>query len=120
MLLKHLLGLVILMLVCVRSDQLKVNQNGTFKIVQFTDIHLGEGSDTDKAAQDLMRMVLDTEKPDFVVSTGDIISGYAWDGKTQGWYAENYKTFTQPMIERNLHWAITAGNHDTEADLNRS
>jgi len=35
-----------------------------------------------------MRMVLEKEKPDFAVVTGDVVSGYAWDGKTQGWYAK--------------------------------
>lgn len=66
-----------------------------------------------------MRKVLELEKPDFAVITGDVVSGYAWDGNTTGWYAEQYKTFAQPLIEHNVRWALTAGNHDTQADLNR-
>ena len=31
--------------------------------------------------------ILDYEKPDFVVITGDLVSGYAWDGKTKNWVA---------------------------------
>ena len=70
------------MVIGAATDKLQFNKDGKFKFVQFTDIHLAEGPDTDLAAQNLMRKVLDLEKPDFVVSTGDIISGYAWDGVT--------------------------------------
>ncbi len=62
---------------------------------------------------------MDTEKPDFVVCTGDVVSGYAWDKKTQGWYAEQFKSYVKPLQDHNIHWALTAGNHDTQADLNR-
>jgi predicted MPP superfamily phosphohydrolase len=64
-----------------------VNEKGTFKFVQFTDIHFGEGADKDLGSQNVIRKVLETEKPDFAVITGDVVSGYAWDGKTPGWYA---------------------------------
>jgi len=37
-----------------------------------------------------MKKLLELEKPDFVSVTGDCVSGYAWDGKTQGWYKEQY------------------------------
>lgn len=67
----------------------------------------------------VMRTVLETEKPDFVVVTGDVVSGYAWDGKTPGWFAQVYKNFTIPLYEHNMHWAFTAGNHDSQADLTR-
>lgn len=53
------------------------------------------------------------EQPDFAVVTGDVVSGYAWNGKTLDWYAQQFKTFTQPLYEYNMHWAFTAGNHDT-------
>jgi predicted MPP superfamily phosphohydrolase len=56
--------------------------------VQFTDIHFGEGADKDLGSQNVIRKVLETEKPDFAVITGDVVSGYAWDGKTPGWYAQ--------------------------------
>lgn len=68
--------------------KLKVNSNGTFKFVQFTDIHFGEGADQDLGSQNVMRKVLETEQPDVAICTGDVVSGYAWDGKTQGWYAQ--------------------------------
>lgn len=66
-----------------------------------------------------MKKLLTLEQPDFVAVTGDCVSGYAWDGKTQGWYKEQYLQFTRAMIEANASWALTAGNHDTQADLTR-
>lgn len=66
-----------------------------------------------------MRKVLEMEKPDFVISTGDVVSGYAWDPLIPDWYSKQFVNFTKPMYEHNLHWALTAGNHDTQADLTR-
>jgi predicted phosphodiesterase len=66
-----------------------------------------------------MLEILQDEKPDFIAITGDMVSGYAWDEVTKGWYAEVYKNFTKPLIEYGQYWGTTAGNHDTEADLNR-
>ena len=66
-----------------------------------------------------MRKVLELEKPDIVVTTGDVISGYAWNGKTKDWFAKKYESFTKVMYEFNMPWALTAGNHDTQADLSR-
>jgi predicted MPP superfamily phosphohydrolase len=56
-------------------------------MVQFTDIHFGESESNDVLAQNLIRKVIELEKPDLAIVTGDVVSGYAWDGRTQGWYA---------------------------------
>ena len=34
---------------------------------------------------ELMKKLIDFEKPDLVALTGDMVSGYGWDG-SQGWY----------------------------------
>jgi predicted MPP superfamily phosphohydrolase len=92
---------------------LKFNSTGKFKMVQFTDIHFGESYDKDVSNQANIKQVLELEQPDFAVITGDVVSGYAWDGKTEGWYALQYANFTKTLIEHNVYWALTAGNHDT-------
>lgn len=35
----------------------------------------------------LMTTILEAHRPDFSVISGDMVSGYEWDGKEQGWYA---------------------------------
>ena len=86
-------------------------------MVQFTDIHFGENDANDVLTQNLMRKVIELEKPDLAIVTGDVVSGYAWDGKTQGWYAQQYDKLSQAL--NGTYWALTAGNHDTQADLTR-
>jgi predicted MPP superfamily phosphohydrolase len=51
-------------------------------MVQFTDVHYGENIFLDIQNRRIMEEILDDEKPDLVVITGDLVSGYAWDGKT--------------------------------------
>jgi hypothetical protein len=43
------------------DHQLRFNSNGTFKIVQFTDIHFGELKDYDIWNQELMAKVIELE-----------------------------------------------------------
>ncbi|CDW83053.1 metallophosphoesterase [Stylonychia lemnae] len=100
--------------------QLQYNKNGKFKIVQLTDIHFGETDSKDRRSQDVIRTVIELEQPDLVVVTGDVVSGYEWDDKSQGFFASNYGKMTSVLEELNVHWAFTAGNHDTEGDLNRA
>jgi predicted MPP superfamily phosphohydrolase len=69
------------------NKTLTVNAKGKFKMVQFTDIHFGEGDTTDALNQKLISEVLELEDPDFVIISGDVVSGYAWDGKTKPWAA---------------------------------
>lgn len=91
--------------------RLKFDANGNFKIVQFTDIH--EGPDKDKSIN-LMNKILEYEKPNMVVLTGDII-----DGKCQT--ADDVKKaiyhISEPMEIRNIPWAIVFGNHDDEHNM---
>lgn len=88
-------------------------------MVQFTDIHFGEGEESDRANEKLIADVLEAEKPDLAIITGDVVSGYAWDGVTKPWAALQYENMTKVLIEHKMYWATTAGNHDEEADLTR-
>jgi hypothetical protein len=47
-----------------------------------------------------MNDILDQEKPDFVVITGDVISGYAWDRVTRPWAARVYDSMAQVLKKR--------------------
>ena len=93
---------------------LRFREDGTFKIVQFTDIHWGNGSDKDKQSLALMESVLDAERPDLVVFTGDNIGGEkCLSARTA------IETFTRPCVERGIHWAAVFGNHDDECSASR-
>ena len=37
-----------------------------------------------------MEKVIELEQPDVAIVTGDVVSGYAWDGETKGWYAKHF------------------------------
>ena len=73
----------------------------------------------DQKTQKMVSDILDWEKPDLVVVTGDVVSGFAWNYWTRPWLALHYTNFTKVLTEKGYHWATTAGNHDTQADLNR-
>ncbi len=55
------------------SRQLSFRPDGTFTIVQFTDLHWKNGEPEDHRTRALMELTLDAEKPDLVVFTGDVI-----------------------------------------------
>jgi len=90
---------------------LKFNIDGTFKIVQFTDIHWKNESSQNSALLGLMSGILDRERPDMVVYTGDIITS---EPAPKGW-----QTIVRPCIEKKIPWAVTLGNHDDEHNLDR-
>ena len=47
-------------------DKISFNSNGEFKIAQFTDMHLGHDQEKDRIVGDMIKEVLDSEKPDLV------------------------------------------------------
>ncbi len=51
--------------------------------------------------------------------TGDVVSGYAWDHITRPWTANHYKKLDEVFMKHGSFFATTAGNHDTDGDLNR-
>lgn len=87
---------------------LKFDNNRNFKIVQFTDIH--EGPEKDKSIS-LMNRILDCEKPNMVVLTGDNIDGKC---KTVDDVKKAINNIAGPMENRRIPWAVVFGNHDDE------
>ena len=93
------------------AQGLYFNENKKFKIVQFTDVHWESGQEGNETTIAMMELVLDKERPDLVVLTGDIIT--SGDLKT-GW-----GEIAVPMVERKINWIATLGNHDSEGDIPR-
>lgn len=91
---------------------LKFNANGKFKIVQFTDVHWVPGNAASETAAERMNEILDAEKPDFVVYTGDVAFGKP--------ATQCYEQAFEPVISRKIPFAFTFGNHDDEQGMTRA
>jgi len=95
------------------KPQLQFRADSTFKVVQFTDLHLSLGLKGEyDAVLNRIDHIVKTENPDFVVFTGDQVwskpCGPVWEqliGQMDG-----YK----------IPWCVMYGNHDAEQDLSRS
>ena len=93
------------------AQKLSFKKNGTFKIVQFTDMHYIHGNQKSDTTLLLISRMLDTEKPDLVVFTGDIVTGKS---VREGWDA-----VTKFVVDRQIPFAVTLGNHDHEQGVTR-
>lgn len=59
---------------------LKFNEDKRFRILHLTDLHFGESDKRDSDNQINIKSILESTKPDVVIVTGDLVSGYSWDG----------------------------------------
>ncbi|KAF9351310.1 hypothetical protein BGX34_000682 [Mortierella sp. NVP85] len=106
--------------------KLRFHEDGSFKILQFADIHMATGPHSCYGAPfsmackgdintiEMMERVLDAEKPDLVAYTGDNV-----DGVTSKDAYSTILKYSKPVIDRGIPWAIIFGNHDEEGDLTR-
>lgn len=93
-----------------KASSLTVKSDGSFKILQLTDLHLTTGG-TYKQDNETLRWleeVLDSAKPDLVELTGDVVGGGV-KGRNAGILA-----VANIFEEREIYWAYTFGNHDGE------
>ena len=93
-----------------QTPELKFHTDGTFKIIQFTDLHY-QGNEASQIVIENINKALDAENPDLVIFTGDVV--------LQKPVAEKFKDVLQPLISRKIPYAVLWGNHDQEHDLTR-
>lgn len=112
---KHFSTFILLLFISItllgQKSILKFDENQNFKIVQFTDVHYKKEKPESAVAIKLIEEVLDAEKPDLVIFTGDII--YAKP------VFEGLDDVFAPVIERKIPWAYVFGNHDDEFQVSR-
>ncbi|KAH7308765.1 Metallo-dependent phosphatase-like protein [Rhexocercosporidium sp. MPI-PUGE-AT-0058] len=104
---------------------LRVREDGKFKIIQISDMHMVTGvgvckdaidaygknlpeSEADPLTVDFVGKILDVEKPDLVILTGDQLHHDIPDSQSALFKA------VAPIIERSIPFAAVFGNHDSE------
>jgi Icc-related predicted phosphoesterase len=90
---------------------LKFNAQSRFKIVQFTDTHIQYDSYRSDSVLVLMKRVIEREKPNLVVVTGDVVGS---DNRKKAWLK-----LAQVMIDAKVPWAAMLGNHDAEYEIDK-
>ncbi|EGN95034.1 hypothetical protein SERLA73DRAFT_125374 [Serpula lacrymans var. lacrymans S7.3] len=105
-----------------KAPPLHFSKDGRFKVLQIADLHYsvsrGSCRDTtiepcassDNLTNTLLGQVIDEEKPDLVVFSGDQLNGQgtSWDPKSV------LAKFATAVTDRGIPWAAIFGNHDEE------
>ncbi len=98
------------------KKELKFNEDGTFRIVQFTDTHLCANSEKNlgEAEKTFGRIsgLLRNENPDFVVFTGDVV--------TRKPAKVMWERLMDTLNRYNVPFAVVFGNHDAEQELTKA
>ncbi|MDR3261820.1 MAG: metallophosphoesterase [Tannerella sp.] len=98
---------VILPVAAQGNIQFTFNKNGKFKIAQFTDIHWVHGEPTCAKTVETIKAVLEAEKPDLAILTGDV--AYKVPAR------EPWTDIPGIFEEAKTPFAVVFGNHDGEA-----
>ena len=95
---------------------LKFNSNGKFKILQLTDTHYVSGDPRSERALKNVAEMLDTERPDLVIHTGDVIFGKPAEGQGDR-VMEMEKRHRKFAAVSKAIQPFTAAHEETDCDL---
>jgi 3',5'-cyclic AMP phosphodiesterase CpdA len=110
----------------------RINDNGRFKVMQLADMHLstglgacrdpvpaelvpGQKCEADPRTLEFVERLLDEEKPDMVVLSGDQVNGETAPDAQSAVFKG-----VKLLVDRKIPYAVIFGNHDDEGDLNRA
>ncbi|KAF5316200.1 hypothetical protein D9619_006271 [Psilocybe cf. subviscida] len=110
-----------------KAPPLHFNHAGKFKILQVADLHFSVSQGTcrdtilspceksDNLTQTLVGQMIDVEKPDLIVFTGDQLNGQgtSWDPRSV------LAKFSRAVAEKGIPWAAVFGNHDEEDGMEK-
>ena len=94
------------------AQGLRFRPDGTFKIAQFTDTHYIHGDARADTVIKNIRHVMETERPDLVLLTGDVIYGKPAE--------RSYRDVLDAVAAYGVPFGIMFGNHDDEQGLDRA
>jgi hypothetical protein len=110
----------------------RVRKDGKFKIMQAADLHLSTGlghcrdavpektapgkrCDADPRTLEFVERLLEEEKPDLVILSGDQVNGETAPDAQSAVFK-----FAELLAKHKIPYAVIFGNHDDEGDLDRS
>ncbi|MWC29440.1 metallophosphoesterase family protein [Paenibacillus sp. MMS18-CY102] len=93
---------------------LRFRPDGSFRIVQFTDLHWQNDEVNDARSRVLMDQIIVEEQPDLIVFTGDMIHcEYVQDHRAA------FMNAVAAASDRHMPWAFVFGNHDAETGITK-
>jgi len=94
-----------------QEDKLQFRDDGSFTIAQFTDTHFYIGGENSQEVLDNIQAVMEAEKVDLVILTGDIVTGKPT--------IKSWEVLTDLLISYEIPYTVTFGNHEDEAEASR-
>lgn len=94
-----------------QAPELRFHDNGRFKIVQFTDLHWAPGLPSCEQTTATIGHLLQTEKPDLAVLTGDVVTATPC---REGW-----TSIIGIFDKARVPFTVVMGNHDAEQQVTR-
>ena len=92
-------------------------RNGKFKIMQITDTHYIAGDARSKRSYDTVTEIIESERPDFLIHTGDIISDGNPSHKIDA--ISSMKEILSVASDHQVPFAVALGNHDGQFGVSR-
>ena len=93
------------------ARRFRYGPDGKFKVLQLTDTHYIAGDPRSERALSTVREMLDAERPDLVIHTGDIVFGRP--------DLQSAQEILQPIADRGIPFAVALGNHDSQFGATR-
>jgi hypothetical protein len=88
---------------------LHFDNNGKFKIMMFSDLQ--DKLPIHYKSLDLLKLLIETEKPDFVISVGDQCNGSV---ESIDYFKKYVTEMSKHMESKGIYWSHVFGNHDDE------
>ena len=85
--------------------------DGAFKLLQLTDTHYVAGDPRSERALRCVEEMLELERPNLVIHTGDILFGKP--------DVPSALEILRPLAESGIPWAVALGNHDSQFGTSR-